>query len=81
MTFLYENEDREHTLIHIPCIMGGLGNALTYALVTGKCDSVGGYWGVAAIGRDERDGDMIMTAALTPSERRDVLDRCTRTTD
>lgn len=56
-------------LAHIPCVRGGLGNALAYALVQGQCDGPEN-WSVFAFGRLGQQGDVILRCALTPSERR-----------
>ena len=57
-------------LAHIPCVRGGLGNALAYALVQGQCDGPKN-WSVFAFGRLGQQGDIILRCGLTPSERRE----------
>ena len=73
---IYDYEDGE-VMIHIPCVRGGLGAAFANALVQGECDGLG-RWKLFGFGRLEQKGDVLLSASVSPSERRFVMERIAR---
>ena len=65
---------RGHVFFHIPCRMGGLGNAAGYTLVMGENSFVSGRWSFEGFGRGEYEGDILLRAVVTPSEKRELLE-------
>lgn len=65
---------RGHAFFHIPCRMGGLGNAAGYTLVRGENSFVSGRWFFEGFGRGEYEGGILLRAVVTPNEQRMLLE-------